>query len=48
MAVLAATKDIHITSIFVPTGGGTDPTIDRPFLQDIAKTSGGLFKANRA
>lgn len=44
MAVLAATLNIRITSIFVPTGGGADPAIDRPILQDLATTSGGLFK----
>ena len=48
LAVLAATKDIHITGIFVPTGGGTDPAIDRPIMQDMAKTSGGLFKETAA
>ncbi|MGZ5493092.1 MAG: vWA domain-containing protein [Thermoanaerobaculia bacterium] len=48
MAALAATMDIHITGIFVPTGGGTDPAIDRPMLQDLATTSGGLFKETAA
>jgi hypothetical protein len=43
-AVLAAGQDIHITGIFVPDGGGTDPTVDIPTLQDVASTSGGLFK----
>jgi hypothetical protein len=48
MAVLAATKDVHITSIFVPDGGGIDPTTDIPTLQDLATTSGGLFKETAA
>jgi hypothetical protein len=48
MAVLAATMDIHITGIFVPTGGGTDPAIDEPIMQDMVKTSGGLFKQTAA
>lgn len=48
MAVLAASLGIHITAIFVPTGGGVDPAIDRPILQDLAKTSGGLFKETKA
>lgn len=48
MAALAATMDIHITGIFVPTGGGTDPAIDRPIMQDMSTTSGGLFKETAA
>lgn len=44
MAVLASTQGIRITGIFVPTGGGTDPTIDRPIMQDMVTVSGGLFK----
>jgi hypothetical protein len=44
MAVLASTLGIRVTGIFVPTGGGTDPAIDRPILQDVAAVSGGLFK----
>ncbi len=48
MAVLAAGMNVHITAIFVPTGGGVDPAIDRPIMQDLAKTSGGLFKETQA
>ena len=44
MAVLAASLDIHITGIFVPTGGGTDPAIDKPIMQDMVAVSHGLFK----
>ena len=44
MAALAAQQGVHITGIFVPDGGGTDPTVDIPTLQDVASTSGGLFK----
>ncbi|HEX9161738.1 MAG TPA: vWA domain-containing protein, partial [Thermoanaerobaculia bacterium] len=47
MALLASKNDVHITSIFVPTGGGVDPAIDRPILQDLATTSGGLFKETK-
>ena len=46
-AVQAASQDIHITGIFVPTGGGTDPTIDKPIMQDVVATSGGLFKESK-
>src|SRR5207248_3591777 len=44
LAALAAQQGVHITGIFVPDGGGTDPTVDIPTLQDVASTSGGLFK----
>lgn len=47
MAVLAASMNIHITGIFVPDGGGTDPTVDIPTMQDVASTSGGLFKQTK-
>lgn len=48
MAVLAASQGVHITGIFVPDGGGTDPTTDIPTMQDVAATSGGLFKETKA
>jgi hypothetical protein len=48
MAVLAASLGIHITGIFVPDGGGVDPNIDMPIMEDLAKTSGGLFKETKA
>lgn len=44
MAVLATTLGIRITGIFVPTGGGTDPAIDIPIMQDMVAVSGGLYK----
>lgn len=44
MAALAATKNVRITGIFVPDGGGTDPALDIPIMQDVVSTSGGLFK----
>jgi hypothetical protein len=47
LAVLAASMDIHITGIFVPTGGGTDASIDVPIMQDVVSTSGGLFKESK-
>src|SRR5207244_1500314 len=28
----------------VPTGGGNDPLIDKPIMQDMVTISGGLFK----
>ncbi len=48
MAILAASLNIRITAIFVPTGGGSNPAIDRPIMEDLAKTSGGLFKETQA
>jgi VWA domain-containing protein len=48
MALLAAKLDVHITAIFIPTGGGNDPAIDEPIMQDLAKTSGGLFRQTAA
>jgi VWA domain-containing protein len=47
MALLAKSLDIHITGIFVPTGGGTDPSIDKPIMVDMVATSGGLFKETK-
>lgn len=47
MALLAASLGIHITGIFVPTGGGTDPAIDVPIMQDMTTTSQGLFKQTK-
>ncbi|HEV2722158.1 MAG TPA: VWA domain-containing protein [Thermoanaerobaculia bacterium] len=47
-AVAAAAADIHITGIFVPTGGGTDPTVDIPVMQDVVATSGGLSEESKA
>lgn len=44
MAAQATVKDIAITSIFVPTGGGSDPDVVRPLLQLVAATTGGLYK----
>jgi hypothetical protein len=47
LAVVAAGMDVHITGIFVPDGGGTDPAVDIPTMQDVAATSGGLFKETK-
>lgn len=48
MAVAAAALGVRITGIFVPDGGGTDPAVDIPTMQDVAATSGGLFKETAA
>ena len=48
LAVQAASMDVHITGVFVPDGGGTDPTVDIPAMQDVAATSGGLFEESKA
>jgi len=47
-AAAAAAADIHVTGIFVPTGGGTDPLVDIPIMQDVVTTSGGLFEESKA
>lgn len=43
MANLAASQNIRIAGIFVPDGGGTNPVIDEPILQQVAAITGGLF-----
>jgi hypothetical protein len=40
----AAAKGIRITGVFVPTGGGSDPSQDIPIMQDMVARSGGLYK----
>ena len=44
MAAQAVGRDIAITSIFVPTGGGSDPDVVRPLMQQVAGATGGLYK----
>ena len=46
-AVQAAAKDIHLTMIYVPTGNTPEATI-KAIMQDVATTSGGLFKSAKA
>lgn len=40
----AVGRDIAITSIYVPTGGGSDPDEVRAILQRVAAISGGVYK----
>ena len=48
LAGTAANMDIRIAGIFVPDGGGTNPVIDEPILQDVAAVTGGIFKETAA
>ncbi len=40
----AVAQDIAITSIYVPTGGGSDPVAVREILQQVAGATGGVYK----
>lgn len=47
-AAQAVDRDIAITSIYVPTGGGSDPDAVRPLLQQVAAITGGLYKETQS
>lgn len=44
MATLAKTRGIKITSVYVPTGGGSDRAVVIPIMRDVARITESLYR----